>query len=286
MPTRRSVLPNVLLKRAPKPTAQRARSGINSGLDLLECLAAQERPLTLTEIALAVGMAKSSVHQLLLSLVARGYAQRLPDQRYSIGIKAWEIGCRATFVEIGRVAEPHMAALVRKVSEGAALAVLDGRHTVCIQIAESRQAVRVHRRVGERNPAHVVSNGLALLSTLGDDEIVALLPEKLEQPTARTLGTRDEVLAELRRVRQRGFAVCRGSWQLDVAGVAVPVRGADHRAAAAVAIALPLDRLTAARLQEFAAALGEAASAIERQLGGPALTLPGLAPTPRLERRA
>jgi DNA-binding IclR family transcriptional regulator len=277
MPTRRSVLPNVLLKRAPKPTAQRARSGINSGLDLLECLAAQERPLTLTEIALAVGMAKSSVHQLLLSLVARGYAQRLPDQRYSIGIKPWEIG---------RVAEPHMAALVRKVSEGAALAVLDGRHTVCIQIAESRQAVRVHRRVGERNPAHVVSNGLALLSTLGDDEIVALLPEKLEQPTARTLGTRDEVLAELRRVRQRGFAVCRGSWQLDVAGVAVPVRGADHRAAAAVAIALPLDRLTAARLQEFAAALGEAASAIERQLGGPALTLPGLAPTPRLERRA
>lgn len=262
MPTRRSVLSNI----APP----RARSGINSGLDVLECLSASEQPLSLTDIAAAVGMAKSSVHPLLQALQGRGWVQRGADQRYGVGVKAWEVGCRATFVEIGRVAEPYMAELVRTVNEGAALAVLDGSHTVCIQIAESPQVVRVHRAVGERNPAHVVSNGLVLLATLSDEEVTALLPKKLDKLTPKTLGTRDEVLAELRRIRQRGYSVCRGAWRLDVGGVAVAIRGPDHRAVAGVSIALPLDRLTPAHLQRMATALMHTAATIERQLGGPA----------------
>jgi IclR family transcriptional regulator, KDG regulon repressor len=283
MPTRSSVLSNTAPPRARESidSAPRARSGINSGLDVLECLAASEQPLSLTDIAAALGMAKSSVHQLLQALDARGYVQRQADQRYGVGVKAWEVGCRATFVEIGRVAEPYMAELVRTVGEGAALAVLDGSHTVCIQIAESPQVVRVHRAVGERNPAHVVSNGLALLATLSDDEVKALLPRKLQRLTPKTLGSCDEVLAELRRIRQRGYAVCRGAWRLDVGGVAVAIRGADHRAVAGVSIALPLERLTPAHQQRMATALMATAQAIERTLGGPAAQAPRVQPPAR-----
>lgn len=266
MPTQRPVMSNSESNSA----TSRARSGINSGLDVLECLATQERPLTLTDIATALGRAKSSVHPLLLALVNRGYVQRGADQRYSVGVKAWEVGCKATFVEIGRVAEPYMAELVRTVSEGAALGLLDGTHTVCIQIAESQQVVRVHRRVGERNPAHCLSNGLVLLATLSDDEVVALLPRKLERVTSRTIDNRDQLLVELRRIRQRGHAVCRGSWRLDVAGVAAAIRGPDDRAVAGISIALPLERLTPALLQRIAKALVATAADIERQLGGPA----------------
>ena len=275
MPTHRSVLSNTQTPLSTRsgsgiPARSRSRSGINSGLDVLECLSASELPLSLTDIASALGMAKSSVHPLLQALQGRGWVQRGADQRYSVGVKAWEVGCRANFVEIGRVAEPYMAELVRVVGEGAALAVLDGSHTVCIQIAESPQVVRVHRAVGERNPAHVVSNGLVLLATLSDEEVSTLLPKKLERLTPKTLGTRDELLAELQRIRQRGYSVCRGAWRLDVGGVAVAIRGPDHRALAGVSIALPLDRLTPAHQQRMATALMDTAAAIERQLGAPA----------------
>jgi IclR family KDG regulon transcriptional repressor len=261
----------------------RTRSGINSGLDVLECLAAQEHACSLTEIAAALGMAKSSVHQLLGALLARGYVQRQAGQLYGVGVKAWEVGCKAGFVEIGRVAEPYMAELVRSVSEGVSLGLLDGTHTVCIQIAESPQAVRVHRFVGERNPAHCLSNGLALLATLSDEEVAQLLPRKLDKVTAKTIGTREELLAELGRVRQRGYAVCRGTWRLDVGGVAVAIRGADHRAVAGISIALPLDRLTPSRLQRLAAGLLASAAGIQRQLDRPALQM--LAPAGRLVLR-
>jgi DNA-binding IclR family transcriptional regulator len=250
--------------------APRARSGINSGLDVLECVAASQAPLSLTHIAATLGMAKSSVHQLLQALVGRGYLERQDDRGYGVGVKAWEVGCRASFVEIGRVAEPFMAELVRSVQEGASLGQLDGAHTVCIHIAESPQAVRVHCAVGERNPAHCLSNGLVLLAALSDDEVTALLPRKLLKVTQRTLATRDLVLAELERIRRRGYAVCRGSWRVDVAGVAVAIRGPDHRAVAALSIALPRERLTPKHLGRISAALQVASAGIERKLGGPA----------------
>jgi IclR family KDG regulon transcriptional repressor len=259
MSTKCSVLTNAL--------PARARSGINSGLDVLECLASSRQPLSLTHIAATLGLAKSSVHQLLQPLVGRGYVERRVDNLYGVGVKAWEVGCRAAFVEIGRAAEPYMAELVRSVHEGASLGQLDGAHTVCIQIAESPQVVRVHCAVGERNPAHCVSNGLVLLAALQDDEVTALLPSRLQKVTPRTLVTRAALLAELQRIRGRGYAVCRGSWRLDVAGVAVAVRGTDHRAVAAVSVALPLERLTPKHLGRISAALLVAASGIERKIG-------------------
>ncbi len=247
----------------------KTRSGINSGIDVLECVAASPRSMGLLEISQAVGMAKSSVHQLLDSLAERGYVQRHPDRKYSIGIRAWEVGCKATFVEIGRVCEPYMAELVRTVQEGVSLGLLDGTQMVCIQISESQQAVRVHNPVGERNPAHCLSAGLSLLAMMPDENVMSLMPKRLAKVTSKTIIAREELLTELRRVRTRGYSVCRGTWRMDVAGVAVAIRGIDGRGLAAISVALPLERLTAAHLQKISAGLLNAAAGIERQLGSP-----------------
>ena len=51
-------------------------------------------------------------NQLLQALVSRGYVERRVDQRYGVGVKAWEVGCRAAFVEIG-CKEPPVANATR-----------------------------------------------------------------------------------------------------------------------------------------------------------------------------
>ena len=200
--------------------------------------------MSLTEIAVAFGMAKSSVHTLLLALVRRGYAVRLADQRYGIGVKAWEIGCKATFVEIGRVAEPYMAELVRKVSEGVA-AGLARRHQYGVHPDRREpQVVRVHRSVGERNPAHGVSNGLALLATLPDEEIIAhVAAEPARADARRPSSDRDELLLELQRIRAARLRRVPWPWQLDVGGGGGGrSAGRSARRAAGLSIALPLER--------------------------------------------
>ncbi len=243
------------------------RSGLNSGLDILECIASKHRPLTLTEIAAIVDMSKSSVHQLLATLEKRGFTKRLADQRYSIGIKAWETGCVAAPIELARVAAPHMANLVRDTFDGVSLGVLDGAEMVCIHLIESPRAVRVHSSVGDRTPAHCVSSGLAVLSTMDDEAVCRLLPAKLKRSTDETIVERSALLKELIRVRGRGYAVSRGAWRVDVAGVSVPIRGLDGRAVAALCIAAPRFRVHKEWIGKIVPSIKSAAQNIERDMG-------------------
>ncbi len=245
----------------------RPRSGLNSGLDVLECIATRHRPLSLTEIAGAVGMSKSSVHQLLATLERRGFVARLADQSYSIGLKAWEVGCLATPVGMARIAAPHMAQLVREVSDGVSLGVLDGIEMVCIQLIESLRAVRVHSNVGDRTPAHCVSAGLVLLSSMSDEAVLKLLPKTLHQATEQTICDRQALLQELARVRGRGYAVSRGAWRPEVGGVSVPVRGPDQHVIAGLCVAAPRFRVTDQWIKQTVPAMKAAAENIERDFG-------------------
>ncbi len=247
--------------------ANKPRSGLNSGLDVLEFIATQRRPRSLTEIANAVGMSKSSVHQLLATLERRGFVKRLADQSYSVGIKAWEIGCVATPIDMARTAAPHMAQLVREVRDGVSLGVLDGAEMVCIHLVESARAVRVHSNVGDRTPAHCVSSGLAILSAMDDEAVARILPDDLRRATDETIVDRTALLKELNRVRARGYAISRGAWRLDVAGVSIPLRGPDQRVAAALCIAAPRFHVTKEWLARVIPALKATAANIERGFG-------------------
>lgn len=261
-----------------KPKSARQRSGLNSGLDVLECLAAHSEPLSMTEIATAIGMAKSSVSQLLATLQERALVRRLPDQRYVIGIRAWEIGCRAGPVGFGRLALPHMAQLSRDISEGVALGVLEFDHTVCIQLVDSPNVLRVHACIGDHTPAHCVSTGLAMLATLPDAEVEQIFPEELERLTPLTIGTRRDLVEELARVRERGYAIVRGGWRADVGGVAVALCGHDGTAVAALNVALPLTRMTDAWMERSLPLIHGTARAIEREFGAHDQSVPRAEP--------
>ncbi len=251
--------------RSTKPN--RTRSGLNSGLDVLECLATTRHPMTLTEIAANVGMSKSSIHQLLATLQQRGFVQRLHDQRYCVGIKAWEIGCVAETMGLARTTGPHVAQLVRELSDGVSVGVLDGAEMVCIQLVESPRAVRVHSHVGDRTPAHSVSAGLVMLSALDDEAVRRLLPSRLKVFTEATPKTAEAVIGELAKVRARGYAFCRGSWRVEVGGVSVPILGPDNHAIAALCVAAPAFRTTRDWVSRVVPALKRAAGDIERDLG-------------------
>ncbi len=229
--------------------------------------------MKLTEIAVALDTSKSNVHKLLAILSRRGLVERLPDQTYRIGIKAWEIGSRAQPLELGQIAAPHLGQLVRDVSEGADIGLLDGKETVCIQLVECPQPVRVHARVGDRNPAHATSTGLVLLAALTDDEVISRLPKKLQKKAPGTFTDRDALLKELRRIRTRGYAHYRGGWRDDVTGVSMPLHGPDGRVAAGVCVPAPSYRVTRDWLDRIIPALRDTAHRIEHDLANAASPL-------------
>lgn len=246
----------------------KARSGLGSGLTVLEFLAANDQGITLTEMALALAMSKSNVHSVLRILLARNYVTRSDDGVFRLGIAAWQIGAAAPQAEVGSVAEPAMNELVRSVSEGAILGMLDGFDVVYTKLVESSQAVRVHAQLGDRIPAHCTSTGLALLAGLSDDDVKAIMPARLEKVTPETIATAGLLLQEIQKVRVRGVAVNCGGWREDVAGIALGVHDKRGMVVAALCVAAPRHRVNKAWIGRVSVALSKAVAQIEQDLGG------------------
>lgn len=254
------------MPRARYAKANRLRSGLDSGLDVLEALAASDTDMTLTSIASALQMSKSGTHGVLSTLVRRGAVVRGEDNRYRLGLRMWEIGCAASGVEIGVVAAPHMTWLAEEVSEGVIFGRMDGADVVYLHLVEGPQAVRVHASIGERIPAHCTSTGLALLAALSNSDVDARLPTRLRAVTVETLTSREKLFRELERIRSRGYSINRGGWRIDVGGVSVAVIDANGVPLGAICVAAPLYRMTKAWLQRVCPMLQLAAGRIAKQV--------------------
>src|SRR5579862_4828256 len=154
-------------------------------LDILEALAA-ERELGVVEIAARTGLRPSTVHRLLATLVARGYAaQSRPSGRYVLGYRLAELagvlGERSE--RLRALARPHLALIREATGESANLSVLAPPDAVYIDHVDGTRAVRMTARIGAAVPAHASAAGKAMLAFGGRDAIGEL---RLEALTERT----------------------------------------------------------------------------------------------------
>ena len=81
---------------------------------------------------------------------------------------------------------------------------------------DSPEPVRTWVRLGTRVPLHASCSGRAVLSRLPDVEVDRLLTGSLERFSAQTITDRETLTAELREVRERGWAIADQSWRAGV----------------------------------------------------------------------
>ena len=135
---------------------------------------------------------------------------------------------------------------------------------------DTARTVRAVSRVGAMLPAHCTAAGKANLSFLAPSEIERLYPENgLPAAASRALRTRDALLAELKGVRERGYAVENEECDLDVKSIAAPVRDFSKNVIAAVGVIAPAHRLADDRPAAggVASKVQEAAMALSLRLG-------------------
>lgn len=147
-------------------------------LDILE-LFGHSPALTAAEIAAGTGLPRSTVHELVATLLERGYAtaEGGTPTRFRLGPQVMLLGSRyAERLDAAREAQTVAEQLARECDETVQVAVLDGDHAVCIAKADSTKAVRVVAAVGARIPARASALGQALLagasSQAGADQAV------------------------------------------------------------------------------------------------------------------
>ncbi|MEV4450411.1 MULTISPECIES: IclR family transcriptional regulator [Streptomyces] len=202
--------------------------------------------LRLTEAYEELGIGKSRAHRLLAMLVYHRFAVQDPETRvYRPGPALMEIGLTAaTRMDIRALARPILEELASVTGETVHLGTLEGGEVRFLDCVESELALRVAGRVGRVLPAYATSLGKVMLAQLPTDTVLRLYPsESLAPVTPHTIRRRSELLAELDRVRERGYAVNHDESEEGVSSVGVWVpRGGNHPPAA-LSVAAPTARL-------------------------------------------
>ncbi|MEU6932027.1 IclR family transcriptional regulator [Streptomyces sp. NPDC046374] len=228
-------------------------------VELLEHFAGRPGMHSLAAVQEAVGYPKSSLYMLLRTLVELGWVETdATGTRYGIGVRALLVG--TSYLdgdEVVAASRPALDRLSDDTTETIHLARLDGADVVYLATRQSPHFLRPFTRVGRRLPAHSTSLGKALLATHTDEQVRTLLPETLPALTAHTVTDREQLIEELRLVREQGYAVDREENTLGLCcfGVVLPYR---TPARDAVSCSVPAARLTPGHEQLIKEALFDA----------------------------
>lgn len=228
--------------------ADRGTRGVKSAartVALLELLAGRgDRPARLDELAAELGVPRSSMYQLLQTLVDCGWVRSdTTGSLYGIGVRALLTG--TSYLDSDRrvrVVRPYLDAASDALGETIHLARLDGPYVVYLATRESHEYLRTISRVGRRVPAHAGALGKALLAERSEAQL-PLPAGPLAAVTENTLTDRTAFLADLAGVRSRGYSIDREETVPGIAGFGFALRY-DTPAVDAISCSVPVGRLT------------------------------------------
>ncbi len=230
-----------------RPAAQAEReyvAGLEKGLAVIEAFGARHPRLTISEAAGLAGLSRAAARRCLLTLQKLGYAEY--DGRYfRLAPRALRLGhAYVMATPLPRVVQPVLETLSERTHESASAAILDGSDAVFIARSTTRRSLSAGIGVGTRLPAYCSATGRMLLSNLPDASVRRLFrklpPGKL---TAKTITGTAELIGEVRKARQQGYAISDEEVELGLRSIAVPVRNALGEMVAAMSLSVQSSRM-------------------------------------------
>ena len=108
---------------------------------LLKAFSEQQVEIGISDLAKRLGVAKSTVHRLAVTLVAEGMLEQNPDTgKYRLGIALFRLGSLVRQrMSVSSEARPLLRELREKVNETVHLAVLDGSEIMYVYNSKARR---------------------------------------------------------------------------------------------------------------------------------------------------
>ena len=244
-------------------------SSVATSVRLLKAFSEEQTEIGISDLAKRLGVAKSTVHRLAVTLVAQGMLEQNPDTgKYRLGIALFRLGSLVRRrMTLSNEARPLLRELREKVNETVHLAVLDGRDIMYVFNLESTQAIRMRSDVGVRKPAYCTAEGHAILAFHGGAAVEDVIRAGLPARTPQTITDGERLRKALEAVRQRGCAIEDEESEPGMRYIAAPIRNDTGEVIAAMGIAGPVSRLTKKALTSLIPHVVETAAAISARLG-------------------
>lgn len=137
---------------------------LGRGLRILEVVADAPDGLTVTEISQTLGIGRTVIYRLVVTLEQHAFLRRSADGKCRLGLALLSMGRQVQPV-VRDVALPALRLLADAVGATAHLTIVDGLEAVAAVVVEpSRSDVHVAYRVGSRHPLEAGAAGRAILA--------------------------------------------------------------------------------------------------------------------------
>lgn len=254
----------------PKSDAPSASlSSVTNAMRLLKVFTAESPEWGISELARHLGVAKSTAHRLVTTLVAEGFLEQNPhNDRYRLGLLLFSMGTMVRRrMDVAEQSAMDLRALADRTHETVHLAVLHDDEILYLRNIESPHAIRPRSYLGVRMPAFCTSEGRAILAHSAPTLVARVLTSKLQARTPKTITHKKMLMMKLAEVFQQGYAVDSEESEHAMCGIAAPIFDANSQVVAAVGVVGPIHRLGKMQLRKLAPVVTQTAAAISTKLG-------------------
>jgi IclR family transcriptional regulator, acetate operon repressor len=237
----------------PSTPTRTGSQSVARALAVLDCFAAADGDLGVSDVAARTGLTTSTAHRLIRALLDAGFlGQDERTERYHLG---------SLLVAMGRRAEAHLGfdrllpdlqALSARTGESVNLGTRVGHEVLIVLHVPSSQPLRFDQPVGSRVAVHASAMGKAMLAYATDPAAEVAGLGDLSGFTGATITTPAALIEDLAATRRRGWSINDGERDPGVRTIGAPLLGSDGRPFAAIAVQGPAVRMTDDLVAELA----------------------------------
>jgi IclR family KDG regulon transcriptional repressor len=198
---------------------------IDKCLSILDLLAKSKGPLGISDISKALNYNRSTVFNIVYTLVDLGILEKRDQKKFHFGIKLHVLSRAAIRrSELINTVHPYLEEINRKTRLMVFLGIRSDSRAVILDKVDSTFDIKVMSEVGMRIPLLAGAGGKALLSQLSDAEVERILSNgKLKKFTRSSCIHKQEYKAQIQKTREEGIAFDMEEYIEGIRGFAVPL---------------------------------------------------------------
>jgi DNA-binding IclR family transcriptional regulator len=256
-------------------------SSVGRAIAVMDLLA-RRGAMGVRALATALDLPVGSVHRLLQELAAEKVVEQTADATWALSYRLLEIvDLQFDNVEIPRLVRPFVEDLAKLSGETVNLNILSGDDCVCIDKLRGNENMQLDWRIGSRGPLHCGGSAKAMLAWLVPEEQARITAGPLHRYNDHTITDPAALMAELARIRARGYSIDAQEIVVGVWCVGVPILDRAGRPVAALSVSGPSTKVPGPNLHPLVTRLSAACEAVSRRLGYTGVWLPGTVVTPQ-----
>lgn len=219
--------------------------GLGKGLRVMECFDDLHPRLTPSEVGVRAGISRTAARRYLLSLCHFGYANT-DGKLFWLMPRVLRLGQGyLNAARLPQLVQPFIQRISTAIGETVNFSVLDGHEVVYLARSNAPRVVSIGFHPGARAPAHTVTAGVVLLSTLSDERLQQWIDaHDFAGYTPNTITNRKRFLKEVLQARAAGYWVTEGQLNVGLRGIAVALRNLRGECLGAIGATLQMQPLT------------------------------------------